>query len=395
MRLLHFRLPYRAPSLYPPYALASRLQDHLRRSLLDLKDNRPGSKPYTPTLISFTPTPTYTLGRRQTSPLTDDEAARLSAPVLYHPSWPSVSSSTSPSQQMNGGKDDTVVTKLPVSILHSPRGGLTTYHGPGQVVLWPILDLISAEHNKYTVRCYTRVLEKTTITTLLKTFGLKAFTTEDPGVWVRSGAAWTPVSAETDEAEAEVLKGEESCALEGTGETVKGEEDGAKIAALGVHLRRHVSGLGTAINVDMPGPEVTSEALNPWARFVACGLEGKTVTSVRGELDKAEAKQGYEGMLNPPAVANAWAENLARNIGVDEVRTVGEEEVVRLLEELVSGGGKDMMSGSESSGQGLDVGEEEREFVRLMREELDREKDVGEIMAGSRKWERFLLSSRR
>ncbi|KAK3355300.1 hypothetical protein B0H65DRAFT_438549 [Neurospora tetraspora] len=350
MRLLHLRLPYRAPSLYPPYALASRLQDHLRRSLLDLKDNRPGSKPYTPTLISFTPLPTYTLGRRQTSPLTDDEAARLSAPVHYPSSSPSGSStSPSPSQQMNGGKDDTVVTKLPVSILHSPRGGLTTYHGPGQVVLWPILDLVSAEHNKYTVRCYTRLLEKTTIATLRKTFGLKAFTTEDPGVWVRSGAAWTPVSAETEEAEAaEVLKGEESCALEGTGETVKGgEEDGngnlAKIAALGVHLRRHVSGLGTAINVDMPGPEVTSEALNPWARFVACGLEGKTVTSVKGELVEAawvKAMGDYEGMLNPPAVANAWAENLARNIGVEEVKTVGEEEVMRMLEELVGGGGK-------------------------------------------------------
>ncbi|EGO53573.1 hypothetical protein NEUTE1DRAFT_92991 [Neurospora tetrasperma FGSC 2508] len=337
MHLLHLRLPYRAPSLYPPYALASRLQDHLRRSLLDLKDNRPGSKPYTPTIISFTPLPTYTLGRRQASPLSGDEATRLSAPV-YYPSSPLASGSSplmsAPIQRIDR-EHGTV--KLPVSILHSPRGGLTTYHGPGQVVLWPILDLISSQHNKYTVRCYTRLLEKTTISTLWKSFGIQAFTTDDPGVWVRS------------------------------------EDEGplAKVAALGVHLRRHVSGLGTAINVDMPGPEVTREALNPWARFVACGLEGKTVTSVRGELDKAkgnpQAMQRYEGMLNPPAVAGAWAENLARNIGVEEVKTVGEDEVVSLLEELVSG----------KVAQEEVVGEEEREFVRLIREQLDREGDMG------------------
>lgn len=256
------------------------------------------------------------------------------------------------------------MTKLPVSILHSSRGGLTTYHGPGQVVLWPILDLNSSHHNKFTVRCYTRLLEKTTIATLAKSFGLKAFTTEDPGVWVRSGGAWAPRNASEAEEDG-------NCALSGTGEVTDGSEDGngplAKIAALGVHLRRHVSGLGTAINVDMPGPEVTAEEVNPWARFVACGLEGKTVTSVKGELVKAGAETAkYEGMLNPPAVADRWAETLARNIGVEDVQTVGEEEVVRVLEELVSSGGK----GSEN----LEVGEEERRFVRTMREELERGK---------------------
>lgn len=171
-----------------------------------------------------------------------------------------------------------------------------------------------------------------------------------------------------------------SCALSGTGEVggsdeVTGEVGGggplAKIAALGVHLRRHVSGLGTAINVDMPGPEITSEAVNPWARFVACGLEGKTVTSVKGELTKSsEAKtEDYEGMLNPPAVADQWAETLARSIGVEGVKTMGEEEVVRLLEELLvshSGGGKATSTEEEK------VSEEERRFVRLMREVLDK-----------------------
>lgn len=366
MRLLHIRLPYRAPSLYPPYALASRLQDHLRRSLLDLKDNRPGSKPYTPTLISFTPLPTYTLGRRQTSPLSDAEAARLSFPVQFPHGSLSSSSSSSSSQvgQTHENDGSETAIKLPVSILHSPRGGLTTYHGPGQVVLWPILDLVSSQHNKYTVRCYTRLLEKTTIATVLKTFGLKAFTTEDPGVWVRSGASWSPGSSAAAE--------EEGCALSGTEQQEGTSETGplAKIAALGVHLRRHVSGLGTAINVDMPGPEVTSEAVNPWARFVACGLEGKTVTSIRGELDKSSQAQAedYEGKLTPPAVADQWAATLARNIGVGEVQTVGEEEVVRLLEELVSG---KVTTGNNEQEK---VTEEERKFVKLVREMLQKDR---------------------
>lgn len=217
------------------------------------------------------------------------------------------------------------------------------------------------------------MLEKTTTATLAKSFGLRAFTTEDPGVWVRSGAAWSPSDTSLTPA-----KEDGSCALSGTGEATSTYGDGengngplAKIAALGVHLRRHVSGLGTAINVDMPGPEVTKEDVNPWARFVACGLEGKTVTSVRGELVKADTETvKYEGMLNPPAVADAWAENLARNIGVEDVQTMGDEEVMKVLEELVSSGGKGNAVGEEA----VEMGEEEKRFVRLMREELERGK---------------------
>ncbi|KAK3363260.1 hypothetical protein B0T25DRAFT_444286 [Lasiosphaeria hispida] len=337
MRLRHLRLPHRAPLLHPPYSLASRIQEHLRRRQLDFKDaisatatntntsadpSGPGAPlkpqlPPAPTLLSFTPLPTYTLGRRQTTPLTEPEAARLQAPLR-------VTSSSGP------GLD----VLLPVSILHSPRGGLTTYHGPGQAVLWPVLDLRSPHHRQFTVRCYSRLLEETTIGTLWRLFGLKAFTTDDPGVWVRSRHA---TSTSTD----------------GVGEGAP--QAAAKIAALGVHLRRHVSALGTAINVAMPGADVTAEAVNPWARVTACGLEGKTVTSVAGELLPSFLSSlpgGGRGLLQEETVAAAWAEELAGRMGVEGVETVSHGEVVALVAEVMS--------------RAKDVTSEERAYVETI-----------------------------
>ncbi|KAK5656368.1 hypothetical protein OQA88_4748 [Cercophora sp. LCS_1] len=320
MRLQHIHLPHRAPSLYPPYTLASRVQEHLRRRHLDFKDDAvqrqqrpplgvitPNTSPPAPILLSFTPLPTYTLGRRQTSPLADAESTRLQAPLRI----------THQGQgQMPAG---TTTSTLPVTILHAPRGGLVTYHGPGQIVLWPVMDLKSPLHKQFTVRCYSRLLEDTTIAVLAKTFGIEAFTTEDPGVWTRGG----------------------------------------KIAALGVHLRRHVSALGTAINIEMPGDEVVSEEMNPWRRIVACGLEGKTVTSATGEVDGGlediDRRLSVGGhVAREEAVAQRWAEELAGRISAEGVDAVGVEDVVAFVEDIVFRAG----SGEE------DVREEEREYVR-------------------------------
>jgi lipoyl(octanoyl) transferase 2 len=258
--------------------------------------------------------PTYTLGRRQTAPLTDHEAARLKAPL--HVIWPGQGDAfpSAPSS----------APPLPVTILHSPRGGLTTYHGPGQAVLWPVLDLKSPHHRQFTVRCYSRLLEDTTIATLQLLFGLAAFTTADPGVWV------TPSSGS------------------------QAGKDPAKIAALGVHLRRHVSALGTAINIAMPGANVVSEEMNPWARIVACGLEGKTVTSAAAEV--GGDLPSLDRLLGSPdreeAVISAWAEELARRIGLDGVDSVSRDDVVGLVTDILS--------------QTDDVTAEESEYVKRL-----------------------------
>lgn len=113
------------------------------------------------------------------------------------------------------------------------RGGQTTYHGPGQLTAYPILDL--RRHNLNT-RSYICLLEKSLIA-VCGQHGVNAMTTENTGVWV--------------------------------------SED-KKIAAVGVHLRRFVSSHGVGLNV-------RREVDWGFGRIVACGLEGKITTSLEGE----------------------------------------------------------------------------------------------------------------
>ncbi|KAM7201918.1 hypothetical protein V8F20_004626, partial [Naviculisporaceae sp. PSN 640] len=330
-RLLHIHLPSRGPSLYPPYTIASRVQEHLRRRQLDFKDssayNRPtGKRPPPgppPTLLSFTPLPTYTLGRRQTAPLEPGELARLQAPLVHYPPTTTTSVNDNHNDSDNNNKITNAVTVIP-----SPRGGLTTYHGPGQIVLWPVLDLRSKWHKTFTVRCYSRLLEDTTIATLSAltwpaegsvTTHLKGFTTDDPGVWVntaiQSGGSRSSSSSSSSSSDTTTTTDTE---------TQSGPQI-AKIAALGVHLRRHVSALGTAINVNMPGPEDLNPASNPWARIVACGLEGKTVTSIHRELearlrsmDELRPSEEMKDGLTEQVVAREWANELSKRLLCEE-----------------------------------------------------------------------------
>ncbi|KAI2604879.1 uncharacterized protein GGS25DRAFT_524374 [Hypoxylon fragiforme] len=272
MSLRHIAIPScsrsRTSLLYPTYALATRVQSKLQQGLLAWKagasdphhQHHPQqhlrSTPPLPTLLSFTPAPTYTLGRRQTEPLSEPEVARLRAPLTVY-------------------STDTTTRAFVPELLHAPRGGLTTYHGPGQVVLWPVIDLRSPLHTHFTVRDYTCLLEKTTIATLGRLYQITGFTTSNPGVWVRADG--------------------------------DGREE-RKISALGVHLRRHVTGLGVAINFGMPvtGPE----SVNPWARIVACGLGDKTVTSVAAHLDLSPLTVRAED------IALAWADEFATRLGL-------------------------------------------------------------------------------
>ncbi|KAJ9137367.1 Octanoyltransferase, partial [Coniochaeta hoffmannii] len=219
------------------------------------------------------PPPTYTLGRRQTVPLPPKAGARLTAPLA------------------------TPLGTFTPDLIPSPRGGLTTYHGPGQVVLWPVIDIHSRTYRHFTVRDYACLLEKTTIATLARLFGLEGFTTSDPGVWVTSAA--------------------------------DGQE--RKVAAMGVHLRRHVTGLGTAVNLDFPVDG--DEESDPWKRFVPCGLDGKEATSVAREVG-GRTGGGVE-VGDGEKVAAEWAREFAERIGVEGVERVESGEV----EDLAADGG--------------------------------------------------------
>ena len=118
------------------------------------------------------------------------------------------------------------------------RGGDITYHGPGQIVGYPILDL----ENFFTdIHKYLRLLEETIILTLAE-YNLKAERSQgETGVWLDVG---TPFAR--------------------------------KICAMGVRASRWVTMHGFALNVNTD--------LGYFDHIVPCGIKGKAVTSLHAEL---------------------------------------------------------------------------------------------------------------
>jgi lipoyl(octanoyl) transferase len=125
-----------------------------------------------------------------------------------------------------------------VEVVESDRGGQVTYHGPGQLVGYPILDL---SPDRRDVRRYVRDLEEVLIRTLAG-YGL--------GAELRQGAAFIGVWV-----------------------------GGQKIAAIGVHLSRWITTHGFALNV---APD-----LSLYAGIVPCGLRDTGVTSMARLLGAA------------------------------------------------------------------------------------------------------------
>ncbi|MGS2762158.1 lipoyl(octanoyl) transferase LipB [Sinomicrobium sp. M5D2P9] len=125
------------------------------------------------------------------------------------------------------------------------RGGDITYHGPGQIVGYPILDL----DNFFTdIHKYLRFLEEVIILTLAD-YGLKAARSEgETGVWLDVG---TPFAR--------------------------------KICAMGVRASRWVTMHGFALNVNAD--------LGYFDNIVPCGIRGKAVTSINVELGKQEVQE--------------------------------------------------------------------------------------------------------
>ena len=136
--------------------------------------------------------------------------------------------------------NDAFLKKINATYYKINRGGDITYHGPGQLVVYPILDL----ENFYTdIHKYLRMLEEIVIL-LLAEYGITAGrSTKETGVWL-----------DADNGKAR------------------------KICAIGVHCSRWVTkhGIGFNINTD----------LNYFNHIVPCGIVGKAVTSMQKELGK-------------------------------------------------------------------------------------------------------------
>jgi lipoyl(octanoyl) transferase len=141
-----------------------------------------------------------------------------------------------------------------IEVVDTDRGGLVTYHGPGQFVAYPIVDLAPLGGD---VHAYVRRLERVMIEALAE-HGVAAGPIEGlTGVWTM-GARPGP-------------------GVEGAAR---------KIGSIGVHVSRAVTTHGLAVNV--------SNDLQPFEWVVPCGIEGVAMTSLSRELG-AEQDTGAFG----------------------------------------------------------------------------------------------------
>jgi lipoyl(octanoyl) transferase len=135
------------------------------------------------------------------------------------------------------GKTGHILNPGDIPVVNSDRGGQVTYHGPGQVIVYTLLDL---NRMKIGVRELVTRIENSVIK-LLEDYAINANARKDaPGVYV----------------------------------------DGRKIAALGLRVRKGRSFHGLALNVDMD--------LEPFSRINPCGYQGLEVTQLSALTDSVD-----------------------------------------------------------------------------------------------------------
>jgi lipoyl(octanoyl) transferase len=222
------------------YNHAAQLQQKLVSSLLAHKASPKTIPAPDPTIITTQFHPVYACGRREVGTLSTSQISHLQQPTPW-------------------GAAEFVETL---------RGGQTTFHGPGQLVAYPILDL---KRHALSPRCYIHLLESCVMKTC-GAYGVATRRTEHPGVWV---------------------------------------DDRRKICALGVHLRRNVTSHGIGLNVDTE--------LGWFDRIVGCGLEGKAATSLR--------EQGVGEEVGVDEVAQKFVRFFWEELGVDAAIRVREQDV--------------------------------------------------------------------
>ncbi|MFT5116759.1 MAG: lipoyl(octanoyl) transferase [Kiritimatiellia bacterium] len=140
--------------------------------------------------------------------------------------------------QGQAGKPEHILQASDIPIVKSDRGGQVTYHGPGQLILYPLINL---RRRHMGVRDMVTLLEELVVQ-WLSTHAVVAYARADaPGVYIK-----------------------------------KNEND-AKIASLGLRIRRGCCFHGVGINIDMD--------LSPFQNINPCGYEGMLMTQLSEQLD--------------------------------------------------------------------------------------------------------------
>jgi lipoyl(octanoyl) transferase len=179
-----------------------------------------------------------------------------------------------------------LLTQRGVELFECDRGGDVTFHGPGQIVGYPIFDLrgfATPDGKRKTlgavefVRRLEEVLIRTCADFAIPTKRVPGLT----GVWTNPEAATSHVGTVASA----VQRGEASLA------EIAAE---AKLAAIGVHISRFVTSHGFALNVNTD--------LSFFNLIIPCGITSKPVTSMQQELGK-------------PLDLNSVAESISRNFG--------------------------------------------------------------------------------
>ncbi len=135
------------------------------------------------------------------------------------------------------GKPEHVLASGDIPIVQTDRGGQVTYHGPGQLVAYPLFNL---RRGKIGVKQFVHILEDSVIQ-LLAEYDISAATRPDaPGVYV----------------------------------------DGAKICSIGLKIRHGCSYHGIALNVDMD--------LEPFSRINPCGFKNLAMTQIKDFVAEIE-----------------------------------------------------------------------------------------------------------
>jgi len=152
------------------------------------------------------------------------------------------------------GKADHVLNPGAIPVVQTDRGGQVTYHGPGQVVAYPLIDLKRAG---YYVKEYVYRIEESVIRTLMH-FGVTGHRVSGaPGIYVRLDDPFSHARLLPS------LQGDSSPPLPLAPGPFLGL---GKIAALGIKISRHCTYHGLALNVSMD--------LEPFSRINPCGYPG-------------------------------------------------------------------------------------------------------------------------
>lgn len=164
------------------------------------------------------------------------------------------------------GKPEHLLTPGAIPVVQTDRGGQVTYHGPGQLLAYVLVDL---KRKGWGIRDLVSRLEQAVID-LLHGYGIAASARRDaPGVYV----------------------------------------NGAKIAALGLRVKRGCSYHGLSLNVAMD--------LEPFSRINPCGYAGLPVTQLR-------ALGGLGGPADPTEVAEDLLKHLCARLGYNSMQCTTE-----------------------------------------------------------------------